>query len=403
MKAQLNIDADALAGLFQRDHGKYLPKVQMLPSCPAVLNIRGITITSNFRHQLQRAYVEPQYVAYLQDKFEWSNATAEIVAWKSLSIGIRRTGRDVLTTKVCNDLMPTAASLKKRKYQLNDQCCLCGKEETRDHMIRCNDATRLQWRRKYIRLIRHRLEYLETDVGLMETFCQAVTEWFDHEKVNIDKYPVKYHRALITQNNIGWRHIFMGRISQEWLEIQGSKMTTNGTRREAYIWGASVVEVSITSFIELWEQRNEEVHGKTEAQKQNRRLAKLSTEVRHLHSMRHLTRPSDDFLFYDDDELEQFLEKATATTAANFISTNKRIIKHSIVAAKKQAITHTKNILHWLKPIKDGGIERIQKWKRNRLVHDAFSKKKKRKEVTAAPREMQSSLVGYITLQGDLH
>ena len=83
--------------------------------------------------------------------------------------------------------------------------------------------------------------------------CQAVTEWFDHEKVDIDKYPVKYHRALITQNNIGWRHIFMGRISQEWLKIQGSNMTTNGTRREAYIWGASVVEVSITSFIELWE------------------------------------------------------------------------------------------------------------------------------------------------------
>ena len=82
-----------------------------------------------------------------------------------------------------------------------------------DHnMIRCNDATRLKWRRKYIRLIKQRMEYLETDFGLMETFCHAVTYWFDNEKVNIDKYPVKYHRALITQNNIGWRQIFMGRI-----------------------------------------------------------------------------------------------------------------------------------------------------------------------------------------------
>ena len=107
-------------------------------------------------------------------------------------------------------------------------------------------------------MIRHRLEYLETDFGLMETLCQAVTEWFDHEKVDIDKHSVKYHRALITQNNIGWRHIFMGRISQEWLKTQASNMPTNGTRREAYIWGASIV-VSITSFIELWEQRNEEV------------------------------------------------------------------------------------------------------------------------------------------------
>ena len=51
--------------------------------------------------------------------------------------------------------------------------------------------------------------------------------------------------------------------------LHDNYMTTNGTRREAYIWGASVVEVSTKSFIELWEQRNEEVHGKTEAQKQN--------------------------------------------------------------------------------------------------------------------------------------
>ena len=70
---------------------------------------------------------------------------------------------------------------------------------------------------------------------------------------------------------------------------QGSYMATNGTRREAYIWGASVVEVSIKSFIELREQRNEEVNGRTEAQKQNKRLEKLIIEVRHLHSMRDLT------------------------------------------------------------------------------------------------------------------
>ena len=47
---------------------------------------------------------------------------------------------------------------------------------------------------------------------------------------------------MITQSNIGWRQIFMGRISREWLDLQGSQTTESGTRREAYIWGASVVE-----------------------------------------------------------------------------------------------------------------------------------------------------------------
>jgi len=70
------------------------------------------------------------------------------------------------------------------------------------------------------------------------------------------------------------------------------------------------------------------------------------------------------FFFIIISHMEQFLNKVTATiTAANYISTNKRIIKHSIEAAKKEAITHTKNILHWLKLIKEGG---------HRIIHIIF-------------------------------
>ena len=110
-------------------------------------------------------------------------------------------------------------------------------------------------------MIIQRKENLETDFGLMETFCHAVTvtDWFDSEKVNIDKYPVKYHRALITQTNIGWRlqllYIIWEGYHKEWLKLQGSYMTTNGTHRDAYIFGEhlSVVEVSmIKSFIKLY-------------------------------------------------------------------------------------------------------------------------------------------------------
>ena len=118
----------------------------------------------------------------------------------------------------------------------------------------------------------------------------------------------------------------------------------------------------------------------------------MSTEVRHLYSMQNLTRPSDEFIFHED--VEQFLEKATATTAVNYISTNKRIIKHIIEAAKKQVITNTKNILHWLKPIKEGGIAQIQKWRHNKLVHDVYPKNKKRKESSVVPCLMQPSLLG---------
>ena len=51
--AQLNIEADELAGQFQLDHSKYAPIVPLLPASPAILAIRGISITSQYKHHLQ--------------------------------------------------------------------------------------------------------------------------------------------------------------------------------------------------------------------------------------------------------------------------------------------------------------------------------------------------------------
>ena len=72
--AQLNVEADRLAGEFQRDHGKFRPLVTLLPSCPAMLSIRGINIPSNYNKQLIKAYVEPRYIVYLQEKYNWSDS-----------------------------------------------------------------------------------------------------------------------------------------------------------------------------------------------------------------------------------------------------------------------------------------------------------------------------------------
>jgi len=112
-------------------------------------------------------------------------------------------------------------------------------------MIRCLDRSRAKRRLQYINQLRKRLEYLVTDDGITNTLCTTITEWFDTEKVIITNYHQQYHQALITQINIGWRHIFMGRLSQEWLTLQGSYTTTDNIYWESYIWASSIVEISL--------------------------------------------------------------------------------------------------------------------------------------------------------------
>ena len=95
-------------------------------------------------------------------------------------------------------------------------------------MIRCPDKSRAKWRLQDIKQLRTRLGYLKTDEGLTNALCTALTavnrltKWFDTKEVILDNYDPKYHQALTTQTNIGWRHIYMSRLSQEWLTLQGS-------------------------------------------------------------------------------------------------------------------------------------------------------------------------------------
>ena len=119
-----------------------------------------------------------------------------------------------------DDLLLTVTTLFKRKYQYHDTCVLCSETETRDHLLRCNDKSRIKWRRQMLTALRSRFIYQETEFSLAETFCTAVAEWIETETVNVSTYPVKFQKAINTQSHIRWRHIFSGKVSQEWLHLQ---------------------------------------------------------------------------------------------------------------------------------------------------------------------------------------
>ena len=60
-----------------------------------------------------------------------------------------------------------------------------------------------------------------------------------------------------------------------------------------YIWGASIVETCLCMMIELWEMRNEEVHGKEAAAIEQKRKERAAITVRALHNLEEQARPSD--------------------------------------------------------------------------------------------------------------
>ena len=80
--AQLNIEEDRLAGEFQKYHCEFRPLVTILSSCPAMFLIRGISIKIYYNKQLVKECVKPQYIGYLQEKYNWSGCVFQLIAWK---------------------------------------------------------------------------------------------------------------------------------------------------------------------------------------------------------------------------------------------------------------------------------------------------------------------------------
>ena len=80
--------------------------------------------------------------------------------------------------------------------------------------------------------------------------------------------------------------------------------------------------------IDLWGLRNEDVHGKEEVTKQQKRKAKAVISVRALHKLEEISCPSDSFLFYDDVENE--IEQGSAVKLEGFIAMKTRPIHNSV-------------------------------------------------------------------------
>ena len=82
---------------------------------------------------------------------------------------------------------------------------------------------------------------------MTETLASAVTEWLDTGEVCIQLYPKSFRNVLLSQTDIGWKHLITGKLSNLWFPMYESSRTrgTQGEERktESYVWGASIVEV----------------------------------------------------------------------------------------------------------------------------------------------------------------
>ena len=237
--------------------------------------------------------------------------------------------------------------------------------------------------------MRKKMKIIDTKFDVAETFMTALCDWMENGAVDTTNFPLKFGAALLSQEHIGWRHVFSGKLSQQWLQLQGDVQLQDGKVRNDYIWGASIVEVLLGKLIELWRIRNDELHGITEEIQEKRRKDRLVDKVRHLNDQRHSARPADMGLFHAN--IEQYIDESNASTLANYISSHTKAIKNSVTKWAKQSEHGGRSIVGWIRGLNDthdAALDRIQAIQRDNLLGDGRKKERRRRNTDNDPRQI---------------
>merc|ERR1712086_957601 len=339
-----------------------------------------------YYNRLLESYSEMQYIEYLQQRFAWHTEVIEDIAWKSFTSAINRIERKVVLTKLVNRILAVNYVQEKRQHCESAKCKHCNKEETVSHLYHCNKPSRIQWRNSYVFALRKKLAELDTDGGVINSMADILTEYLDHGEVTPAKYDEKYHMAIKNQERIGFEFFFLGKISQQWLNLYTDiEPDTSNTQR--YSWGSKIIELTLNKMIELWEIRNKEVHGETDEEIELIRKRRAIDEITCYFALKEKVCICDQSLF--PDNFDDFLNKSSARGLKEWIRMNNGWIAASI-KRRESGNLGTGPLLPWL-GLDDKNTEEvltiIRENRRRQVLLEEARKEAKKKERRKKRRE----------------
>ena len=212
--AQLNVEADTKAGLYQDGHGANHPVVFMTPRARAHLHFDTGTVTSRYPAALRKAHSSEALLHHIRTRNHWTEATAAFVNWDSHGAALSKHIQNRLHySKLAHDILPAEAYLNKQD-EGKRLCPFCRHpHETRDHILRCPAPARNRWRHSLLTLLDGFCSDNNTAPVLKQLLLDIIREWLYFDQAadfhpDLAHHPHSLHVFFQQQTAIGWRQLF---------------------------------------------------------------------------------------------------------------------------------------------------------------------------------------------------
>ena len=340
LEATLNVEADALAGQYLRQHPTPLHRCHLFPHTHVHLHLDGHTITYRHALRIRNADSDANMIRYLKEKYQWNDATFERINWNVHGKAIRsQRHRKTHITKLVHDILPTNRVQHRWNPQHSNKCALCQREEeTRDHLMQCDSAA--VWRSKCLRTIGMKCEGLRTHKGLESVLIRGLLAIFQgHNTLTVGEgYSQELTTLIYSQNAIGWSQLFNGRWSTQWSIIQGSFMGDDVTQHRSPMgdrWNVALIQDLWALWYELWDSRNAAVHGVDEGSRRASQMEMLKRRMRNVYAQQNRVEPSVAPVF--NIPMEERLARGLVYVQ-NWLAIHESLVHNSVTRATARAI-----------------------------------------------------------------
>ena len=284
LEAQLNVDADALADKWLRDHPEFdHSMVPVLPSSGCQINLQGGTLTGSLKEQLYRARAEPIMRKHLMKKYDWDEDTYNEVDWTSHGRALRRLEKNRKTlVKYLNNISPCGIVAHRNNPKYPEDCPSCGAPvEDQQHLIHC--PKRKEDRETWFKAIKQYTEETTTPMPLQDLLLKVLRALLDDEDTDSIEGDQYTQEIVDVQRLIGWDQILKGRYSKQWAVLMDRHLGAARTHKNnGTSWVTGLSQRMLQQWLEVWAARNRDRHGsdyKTKAEATKRQAIREVTQL----------------------------------------------------------------------------------------------------------------------------
>jgi hypothetical protein len=323
------------------------PAAEVTNTTDGMLVIAGKAITRDINQQLWQEASKIPIQEYYKERYGWSHRVFNKINWKAQQAALIKFSMQdqQRILKFVHKWLPTGRNLQREQKSQSSNCPLCRHSiEDNLHMFNCPHPEQIKLQHELLLFIaKQQLDKGMPDlVQILEwslASCSDQVDW----KIDLQHYPESLQEAIQEQNEIGWQHIFYGRMStkfelaqeQHYRWLKALESTHNGRQ-----WARLLIQQIWRTMLAMWNNRNKAKHNNNDSDNHNTARANLINRARICYDNAHWLSATDRNLLFNkplEDRIQSEMQNLQAWVdgTEQIIRINRQEDPHIIKSRKK--------------------------------------------------------------------